>query len=189
MNTDDFMTQLVVRFSRQLQRQQGKLRCFHQQGVQLEGWLKGELLYFLDGEKANGRIWDFDREVRIDLEGRRKRIDLLVFPKSQHKSSACWIETKHWLLEQKGDVYRPIFYFSDKSSVGIWPDADALRQIPEGSKFILTLMTANPGPNDWAKGVEKFNEKFGPLSLRNLTHPSQFPISFHIGLLRLHALE
>jgi hypothetical protein len=185
MKTDEFMTQLVVRFSRQLRRQQSKLRCFHQQGVQLESWLKGELLYFLDREKTSGHLWDFDREVPVDLTHKKKKVDLVVYPYNRRKSSTCWIEIKHWVLQQKGESYKPIWYLGYKNSVGIWPDADALRQIPNGSKFILALMTANPGTSDWGEGIQRFNEKWGPLSLRSLTDPSRFPSSFHVGLLRL----
>ena len=48
------MIKLVERFQEALDARRGILECFCNYGVQLEGWLKGELLYFLNADKAVG---------------------------------------------------------------------------------------------------------------------------------------
>ena len=87
---------MVTRFGRILDRHDRHLECFCQYGVQVEGWLKGELLCFLDSEKAAGRIVNFDREVRLDIG--RKRIDLRLEIPAGRAVLNAWIELKHWLI-------------------------------------------------------------------------------------------
>ena len=71
------------------------LRCFCDRGVQVEGWFKGEMLAFLERERA-----DFDREVKIGPD--RKKIDFQVTLLSE----PARIELKHWLIgNQKGMSY------------------------------------------------------------------------------------
>ncbi len=93
------------------------------------------MLYFLDNEKKKGTVVDFDREVRIVLGNKGKRVDLRVSLEVQGEREDAWIELKHWLLEQKGTTYRPQFYFGDPTSVGIGPDVDALSKIDAGSGY------------------------------------------------------
>ena len=78
MNIDEHVIAFVRRFGEVLDGDLGRLSCFHVYGVQVEGWLKGELLYFLDNEKKKGTVADFDREVRIVLGNKRKHVDLQV---------------------------------------------------------------------------------------------------------------
>lgn len=185
MNIDEHIIALVRRFGEVLDGDLGRLRCFHVYGVQIEGWLKGELLYFLDSEKERGTVADFDREVRIVLGNKRKRVDLQVSLEVQGERKDAWIELKHWALEQKGTSYRPQSYFGDPTSVGIRPDVDALSKIDAGSGYCVILMTANPGLADWEAGIEKFNEKFVPLNISSLTSPTEFPDAYHLGLLKV----
>lgn len=185
MNIDEFITALVRRFGDALSGNLCQLRCFHVYGVQVEGWFKGELLYFLDSEKKMGTVADFDREVRIDLGMRQKRVDLKVSLEVQGERRDAWIELKHWALEQKGTSYRPQFYFGDLTSVGIRPDIEALSKLGTGFGYCLILMTANPGLTDWMLGIEKFNEKFRPLTIESLTSPVDFPDAYHLGLLKV----
>lgn len=65
MHTLNEMTALAKRFRQVLELRHGLLICYRKYGVQIEGWLKGELLYFLDREKATGRLLGFDREVSL----------------------------------------------------------------------------------------------------------------------------
>ncbi len=185
MNIDEHMMAFVRRFGEVLDDDLGRLRCFHIYGVQVEGWLKGELLYFLDNEKKKGTVVDLDREVRIVLGNKGKRVDLRVSLEVQGEREDAWIELKHWLLEQKGTTYRPQFYFGDRTSVGIRPDVNALSKIDAGFGYCLILMTANPGLADWEAGIKKFNEKFAPLNVSSLTSPSDFPGAYHLGLLKV----
>lgn len=51
---------------------------------------------------------------------------------------------------------------------------------------MLVLLTANPGPEKWrVGGVDEFNTKFSPLSVRSLTNPSDYPDFFFLGLLHV----
>jgi len=172
------MIELVKRFQEVLDVRPGILECFCDHGVQLEGWLKGELLYFLDAEKAGGRLYDFDREVSFG-QGRRK-IDIKL---TGEDGLATWVELKHWLIgHQKGSKYNAGFYLRDPSSAGIKPDVEKLRPT-SGSKFVLILATANPGAKDWFSGVEAFNRKFTPLRISPLTDPADFQAQYFLGLL------
>ncbi|MDO9098258.1 MAG: hypothetical protein Q7U60_09065, partial [Candidatus Methanoperedens sp.] len=157
------------------------LNCFCKYGVQLEGWLKGELLTFLDNEKNAGKIAHFDREVIVGLG--RKKTDLKVRTNSNEEA---WIELKHWLIgSQRGTQYNAQFYFGDPSSVGIKPDVEKLSQLSNGTKYLLILTTANPSLNNWSTGVDKFNSKFSPLRLKSLTTPTDFPSFYYLGLLEI----
>jgi len=55
---DGEMENLVSRFAEYLRTSEQQLRCFPKYESQLEGWFKGELLYFLDREKSEGRTED-----------------------------------------------------------------------------------------------------------------------------------
>jgi len=184
MALEDHLKGLVIRFKEVLDSKESILNCFCKYGVQLEGWLKGELVYFLDNEKNVGRIAHFDREVLTGMG--RKKVDLKIKVSTSSGALEAWIELKHWLVGyQRGIPYNAQFYFGDSSSVGIKPDAEKLSKISNGSKFLLILTTANPGINDWSTGVNKFNKKFSPLRLRSLTNPADFPSFYHLGLLEV----
>ena len=178
MDSETQMVELVKRFQEVLDARRGILECFCNYGVQLEGWLKGELLYFLDAEKAGGRLYDFDREVGFG-QG-RKRIDIKI---TGENGLVTWVELKHWLIgHQKGYKYDAGFYLRDRSWVGIKPDVEKLK-LTSGSKFVLTLATTNPGAKDWFCGVEAFNRKFSPLRISPMTDPADFPSQYFLGLL------
>ena len=184
INIDENIIALVRRFGETLDGALGRLNCFHVQGVQIEGWLKGEMLFFLDGEKKKAAIADFDREVRILVGDKRKQVDLRLLLEYQGDRHDVWVEVKHWTLQQKGTAYRPQFYFGD-NELGIRQDVNALSKVPSGLGYCLILMTANPGFSDWQAGVDKFNEKFPPLSIVSLTNPREFPDAYHLGLLKV----
>lgn len=182
MTLSESLKALAIRFRGILDVHEGHMECFCRHGVQLEGWLKGELLVFLDGEKASGRIVGFDREVALDEA--RKKVDFRVNALTSSGSQSAWLELKHWLIGyQKGTRYNAQFYFGDPTSVGIRPDAEKLNGIQGGGRYLFVLATANPGVPDWSSGVEKFNSKFSPLRLESLTSPTEFPDSYFLGLL------
>lgn len=175
---------LVVRFKQALDSKDKALDCFCKYGVQVEGWLKGEFLCFLHNEKDVGRVAHFDREVSMGMG--RKKADFMVKMSASSGVLEAWIELKHWLIGyQRGTQYNAQFYFGDRSSVGIKPDAEKLSEISNGGKFFLVLTTANCGMNDWSDGVNKFNRKFAPLHLESLTIPADFPSSYYLGLLKV----
>lgn len=181
---EDHFKDLIVRFKGVLDSREKTLNCFCKYEVQLEGWLKGELLCFLDNEKDAGRIAHFNREVSVGMG--RKKVDLKVKMLTSLGGLEVWVELKHWLIgHQKETLYNAQFYFGDSSSVGIKPDVEKLSKISNGSKFLLILTTANPDMNDWSTGVNKFNRKFSPLHLKSLTTPADFPSFYYLGLLEV----
>ena len=178
MGSETKMIGLVNRFQEVLDTRRDILECFCNYGVQLEGWLKGELIYFLDTEKAGGRLHDFDREVSFG-HGRRK-IDIKI---TDENALDDWVELKHWLIGfQRGYKYDAGFYLRDSSSVGIKPDVEKLK-LAHGRKYVLTLATANPGAEGWFSGVQQFNRKFAPLRISPMTDPADFPAQYFLGLL------
>jgi len=184
MSMANYVQDMVTRFKAILDAHDKHLECFCHYGVQVEDWLKGELLCFLDEEKTVGRIVNFDREVQLDAG--RKKIDLRLEIPAGSSVLNAWIELKHWLVGyQKGYKLNAQFYFNDPTSVGIKPDAEKLVEVKEGSKYILILATANPGEKEWLNGIVRFNDKFSPLLLESLTNPTEFPQSYFLGLLEV----
>jgi|GEM_PF-1691910 len=173
---------LVFRFKEVMDSRENTLNSFCKYGVQLEGWLKGEILSFLDAEKGAGRIDNFDREIIVGQGKKKTDINVKLAPDSE----IAWIELKHWLIGyQRGTQYNAQFYFGDTTSVGIKPDAEKLSGVSNGSKYLLILTTANPGLKDWSDGVDKFNRKFSPIQLKSLTNPTDFPNFYYLGLLEI----
>jgi hypothetical protein len=181
------MINLVDRFKEHLQARGDALRCFCERGVQVEGWFKGEMIAFLDNERA-----DFDREVECG-QG-RKKIDFQVTPASQ----PARIELKHWLIgSQRGTSYDACWYFRQGRnakgkalSTGIQADFDKLSAI-EGERYILIAMTRKPSPCDWQQGVHLFNVRArandSRTRINSVTDVDQYPDYFFLGLLRLEA--
>ncbi len=183
MNTVDYIQGVVKRFRVILDTHDKHLRCFDKYGVQVEGWLKGELLAFFDSEKTDGKLVDFDREVTYGA-GKKKVDYLLILP---HGTIApkVWIELKHWQIGyQRNELWQAHNYFGDKS-IGIYSDVEKLSNIADGDKYILVLATKNPGHEDWSKGVDKFNKKFKPLRVRSCTETTDFPQSYYVGVLEV----
>ncbi len=181
---DKQIRNLVFNFSRVLNSHKGHLQSFCDHGVQVEGWFKGELLGFLEQQWTNGVIAGFTREEKV-RDDKRKKVDFKLVLPTGADTELAWIELKHWLIgRQKGVTYGASFYFSDPTSVGISQDARKLAKVPEAG-YILVLATANPGDEEWQKGIAKFNGKFAPLSLETLTQPSYFPSHYCLGLLKI----
>jgi len=67
------MTNLVARVAEYLRGSEGQLRCFHEYETQVEGWFKGELMYFLHREMP-GHFW---RERLVRVGDHRIIVDLL----------------------------------------------------------------------------------------------------------------
>lgn len=177
MDTTTRMVELIARLQTRMDARRDRLESFCKNGVQVEGWLKGELLYFLDTEKDAGRLSSFGREAPI--HGRRKVDIRVVFD----QSLPAWVELKHWLVGRQGDYrYDARFYFADSTSNGIKRDVEKLK-ITRDDKYVLALATANPGIDNWSEGVARFNEKFAPLQVSSLTDPRDYPADYFLGLL------
>lgn len=175
-NVESDLLSLIRRFGEVLARRPHVLRCFADQGVQVEGWLKGEFLAFLTEERLAARIADFHREHLIGT-GKRKA-DLCLHGAEQ---SRIWIELKHYLIGmQKGIQYNALGYFTDPRG-GIKPDIEKLLSIDSPHRYVLILATARPTVTDWAAAIERFNSKF-VRCLRPLTSPDEFPGEFFLGL-------
>ena len=188
MTDDAFMLELLSGFRQYLESRddfETLFECFRNQGVRLEGWLKGEFLHYLTKAKENykGRVFNFDREARF---GRgKRRIDIKVaYPDPVGPcSKVVWIELKHWLIGyQKGDRRDAGHYFGIAGSSGIKPDVEKLQSV-HGGKYIVVLSTSKPTNWEWQAGIKKFNSTFQPLSLNSLTNPDDFPHYYFLGLL------
>ena len=175
------MDHLIPYLKAHFDKLEDRMCSFAAHGVIVEGWFKGELLATLDLLVHRRVIERIDREV--PYHGRR-RIDLFVQSGGPH-----WIELKHWLVgEQRGTSYGPHFYFSDTRRSGILGDVDKLAELDRSKgRWLLVLLTANPGRSDWQAGLDHFNHKFAPRQLRSLTDPTDFPDSYFLGLLAVLA--
>ena len=173
------MMSLVSLFAEYLRRSEQQLRCFHQYESQVEGWFKGELICFLDREKLEGRLLNFEREKSDDDESGKRTDIVLRFDKS---SPISWVELKHWIRYQNNQNWSPSWYFMNRAR----PDVEKLLTRPEDDdKFMLVAFTPNPRSEEWNAGVEAFNAEFSPLSVRSLTNPDDYPKYFFLGLLHV----
>jgi hypothetical protein len=154
-----------------------KLRVFAEQGVQVESWLKGELLALCAILMRMGIVEAFEREVRVD----GGKIDLRI----RLEGRWHWVELKHWLVgEQVGTFYSCCGYFGD-ADTGVKWDVEKLRRMPPtDGAWLLLLMTANPGQEDWAAGIAKFNERFG-MRIETANETVGFPEEYFLGLARV----
>jgi len=59
------INELIQDFIELLKSRESVLECFTKYGVQVEGWLKGELLSFFDKKLQKSKIVGLDREVNI----------------------------------------------------------------------------------------------------------------------------
>jgi hypothetical protein len=186
MNTTNYLLDVIKRFRRTLDEHQKQLECFDTYAVQVEGWLKGELLPFFLSEKDNGRLFDFNTECQCGLG--RRRVDYRLELHSGDIKTEVWIELKHFQVGYQGkDRWKASDYFVSKK-YGIYTDVDKLSKIDNGKKYILILATKNPKydePGNWEKGINKFNEKFAPLHIGSHTITSDFPQSYFVGLLEV----
>ena len=183
MSTINYVQDMVTRFRPILDAHDKHLECFYHYGVQVEGWLKGELLNFFDTEKTDGRLIGIDREVLCGIG--QKKVDYFLVVPSGIIASTIWIELKHWHIGyQRSELWLAHNYFGDKA-IGIYSDVEKLSNIIDGDKFVLILCTKNPGHEDWSRGVDKFNEKFKPLQVRSCTETSEFPEFYYIGVLEV----
>ena len=172
------MNRLIGTFVAHFDQLRDRMACFHKYGVQVEGWFKGELLLILYKQVINGTIQSFDREVNI--EGSRSKVDLKV----TIDDCAHWIELKHWLIgEQHGTSYSPSFYFGDPQ--GLLKDVDKLCSIRgEDKRWLLLLLTKNPGVAAWESGLGKFANKFS-YTLKPYTDPRKFDKLYFLSLLQV----
>ncbi len=184
MSTVDYLQSIVTRFRVILDEHDRHLKCFDQYAVQVESWLKGELLPFFENEMTDGRLVDFNTEVASGTG----RVDYRLIVPDGPIATEVWIELKHFQIGRQGEQrWIASSYFGNKS-IGIYDDVDKLNKIASGDKYILILATKNPEfeeNGDWSKGVDRFNHKFMPLQIRSLTDPSNFPQSYFLGLLEV----
>ncbi len=175
-------------FKQVLDAHETNLKSFCAHGVQVEAWLKGEFLSFLDQQKEQGLIAGFDREEKIESDN-RKKVDFRIGISTGRGLRNAWVELKHWLVGyQKGVKYDASFYFSDPTSAGIVQDAKKLIKVQDEARYILILTTSNPGEEKWQNGVEKFRKKFTPINIETLMQPKDFPDHYCIGLLKVSEL-
>jgi hypothetical protein len=162
MNTANYMLDIITRFRVILDAHTKHSKCFDQYAIQVEYWLKGELLPFFDSEKNTGKLVDFNTEVPCGDEN--KRVDYRLILPYGEVAPKVWIELKHWQIGYQGNQqWVASDYFSSISSWGICGDVEKLSKIIDGDKYILILATKNPEyeeRGDWLKGIDKFNQKF-----------------------------
>lgn len=187
MNSSNYLLGVIKRFRMILDAHKGHLECFDRYAIQVENWLKGELLPFFLSEKDNGRLFDFNTECQCGL-GRRRVDYWLVLHYGDIKETEVWIELKHFQVGRQGKYrWKASDYFGSEK-YGIYDDVDKLSKISKGDKYMLILATKNPEyeePGDWLKGVNKFNKKFTPLHIRSHTTTADFPRSYFLGLLEV----
>ncbi len=127
------MTDLIPHIQKHFADCADRYSTFSRMGIQLEGWVKGELLFLFDSLMQEGKVDRIYREVSFENSSRRK-VDLVV----RTRDDEHWVELKYWLVgEQKNTRYRPSFYFKDASHVGIIGDVRKLLEVQSSGKLFL----------------------------------------------------
>jgi len=85
---------------------------------------------------------------------------------------------------QEGQYWHAYDYLSDRT-IGIYSDIEKLSQLRADDTYLLALATKNPGDLDWARGIDQFNSKYAPLTIKSITKPSDFPPSYFVGTLEI----
>ena len=167
-----------------------QLRCFNEYASQVEGWFKGELLWFLDEEKKAGHVLGVEREKLVRVGVKRVSVDFLLDLQAPSGSALCWTEIKHWHIgKQNGSYFGSKWYFrTQRHSACVRPDIEKLAKIPDDGartmlRTMLILCTKNPGSQEWNEGIRIFNERNAPLRVHSLTTPEDYPEYFFLGLL------
>ncbi|MGA9350543.1 MAG: hypothetical protein WBW48_17320 [Anaerolineae bacterium] len=182
------MKALVSRLAEYLKMSEQQLWCFHKYESQVEGWFKGEMLCFLEQEKLASRLPDFEREKLVHVGDKRMNVDVVLQLDKSGSTPLSWVELKHWHIGTQNNIYfGSDWYFKTANhSSCVKREVEKLLKIPEdGDKFMLVLLTKNPGSGEWNSGVKEFNTKFSPLFVRSLTDPSDYPDFFFLGLLHV----
>lgn len=156
-----------------------RLGSFHRHEFQAESWFKGELIYALERGAPQLGIQRLDREVKIELG----RIDVAVHLAS---GPTVWIELKHWHMgRQRGQLWTFTNTVRTPESFGLEKDLAKLTSNHcAGSGFALLLLTANPGTEDWKRGLDLLRSRIAPAHLEPLTNPADFPPSHFLSVLR-----
>jgi len=171
------MQKIVKKLGHEFDRMQDRMRVFCEQGVQVEGWFKGEFLYCLNLLAEEGSISSFDRERK----GPSGVTDIYI----EENGKCHWGELKHWLIgKQKGKEYGPSFYFGHNNYA--YKDVEKLNAINKPDKrWLLILCTASPDQGSWSNSIEKFNERFSPFWLSSQASPPSVVGSYYLGLLEV----
>lgn len=174
------MEVLLLEFKKHFTGLRDRLECFYRREVQVEGWLKGEILFLLDRLQQAEKIIGFDREVRSRLG--RKTIDIAI----DLESGRHWVELKHWLIgRQKGVSWRVPAYITGLEEE--FRKYEAVGAKDRG--WVLVLCIASPGPEQWNESIKQFNKEYRPWKLVARTAPSDYPRLYFLGLLQCRGLD
>ena len=159
-----------------------RLRAFTKQGVQVEGWFKGEMLCLLDVLKQTKSIYNFDREVTYGQS--RRKADFGVQIRPREPMAAC--ELKAWLVgQQKGVEWGVTDFVRESASASIVGDLKKLKTWKKGKRFFCAFCYANPGQAQWDLAMHSLRENYPQFRIRVHTSPHDFPDYFFIGLVEL----
>lgn len=141
--------------------------------MQVEGWLKAELTYFLSKKKINLHV---ETEKKND-PNKKTKIDLYI----ESQDNKAWIELKFWIGNQKNQLYKlSSTYFPLKAGY-IKNDLIKLRNISEPNKYFIIFYSNLPKEenyqieSDIQFGIEKLKEENFNLKLMKL-YKKQLPV-------------
>jgi len=157
--------------------------AFADEGVQIEGWFKGEMLVLLRRLKKEGLITGFHREQAIGAGG-RKRLDFVI----DFGGERVAIELKAWLDGfQKGTRWCAHHYCTADTVTGIGPDLAKLEGSGFEGKLVLVFCYRNPGVDGWRAALARLSESLPMYSLRSVTKPEDYPPQHFMAVLELVA--
>ena len=133
---------------------------------QVEGWLKGELIYLFTSLQSKG-LEEWEPEVLVPGQDKdqAKRVDFKV----KLDNGFAWLELKSLYgdpQEVRGDVLK-------------------LASIKEGIGYCIIFIYPGPERDQWQEILTKFKEKVGDCTFTEKSSISQFPKTLCIAKLEI----
>jgi hypothetical protein len=172
---------LIAELDQEFKQRLEHFEAYTAEGVQVEGWFKGEILVILRRLTDRGVITGFAREHPATTGG-RKKIDFIVDAGGQEVA----IELKAWLDGfQKGARWRTHHYCTADPVIGIGPDLEKLQTCACDQKIVVAFCHANPGRDGWMTALQALAKNLSQFSLRSLTKPEDYPSQYFMAVLEL----
>lgn len=152
-----------------------KIEAFTHAQRQVEGWFKGELIWFLTG---GANVWEAEVPFPHD---RRKRCDFMV----DVEGTPVYLELKALYHGQQRSARFGLGIYLYKDTVGIWGDVLKLSRLRVGLGYSLLFIYPRPDPKSWSRQIEQYKQRIEPIRLREASQVSEYPPELYICKLEI----
>jgi len=150
--------------------------AFARNDSRVESWFKAELLVLFEKLIKQGKIDSFEREPKLDTNG-RKQVDFSVSVGGEQH----YCELKALCISRSKGTPRGLFFYLDKN-VGVVKDFRKLDQLELNNKWILAFIYPRPSKEDWLRFCESIRRTFRSWEL--ITSLEAYPSQIFIAAFR-----